>query len=230
MQNFFRMALLVFLSIGSIQANEWKSLFNGKNLDGWKGLEQYWSVQDGIITGESKTAVPFTNFLIYEKGEFSDFELKFDFCIFSGNSGVQYRSKQVGKPEKFSMKGYQADFDPGNAWSGTNYFQGRGIMAKRGQKTLMEKGKKASSTEALGDFDELAKSIKAAGQWNSYHIIVKGDHFQHFINGVLMSECTDKDPKLSLAKGTFGLQMHKTKGTGMKVQFKNIELKELKDK
>ena len=70
-------------------------LFNGKDLDGWKGLEKYWSVQDGTITGESKTPVPFTNFLIYQKGGFSDFELKFDFCIFSGNSGVQYRSKQV---------------------------------------------------------------------------------------------------------------------------------------
>jgi len=227
MRNFFSVLLLLFLSMGSLQAGEWESLFNGKNLDGWKGLEKYWSVQDGAITGESEAPVPFTNFLIYQKGEFSDFELMFDFCIFSGNSGVQYRSQAVGKPEKFGLKGYQADFDPKNSWSGTNYFQGRGIMAKRGQKTVMEKGKTPSSTEALGDFDGLAKSIKPTGQWNSYHVIVKGDHFQHFINGVLMSECTDKDPKLSLVKGTFGLQMHRTKEAGMKVQFKNILLKEL---
>ena len=111
-------------------ASEWKELFNGKNLEGWKGFDQYWSVQGGVITGESKKDIPFTNFLVYKNLEFSDFELSVDVRIFSGNSGIQYRSTKKGKNNPHGLKGYQADLDDKNEWTGTIYAQGRGIMAK----------------------------------------------------------------------------------------------------
>ena len=42
------------LSVGCLttaQAQDFKSLFNGKNLDGWEGNPKLWSVKDGAITG-----------------------------------------------------------------------------------------------------------------------------------------------------------------------------------
>ena len=214
------------------QAEEWKSLFDGKTLQGWEGVKKYWSVEDGAITGQSEQPVPYTNFLIYRGGEFADFELVFDYRIYSGNSGVQYRSQEVpaakskGKP--FRVNGYQADFDPKNEWSGTLYGQGRGIIAKRGTETLMKGGKKPASTKAIGDFNELAKSIKPAGEWNSYKVVAKGNAIEQYINGVLMSKTVDQDPKKFASSGIIALQLHSTKKTGMKVQFKNIKIKELK--
>src|SRR5688572_1553653 len=64
-------------------AEDAKSLFDGKTLDGWKGSEKFWSVKDGAITGQTTKENP-TNgntFLIWQGGEIGDFELKLQFKI-----------------------------------------------------------------------------------------------------------------------------------------------------
>jgi len=54
---------------------------------------------------------------------------------------------------------------------------------------------------------------------------VKGNQMQHFINGVLMSETTDKDPLSQQFSGVIGLQVHVSES--MKVEYKNIRYKTL---
>ncbi len=73
--------------------------------------------------------------------------------------------------------------------------------------------------------DSLKSFIKNDG-WNEYHIVVIGNHIQHYINGVLVSDVTDNDTVNQKMKGQIGVQVHV--GPPMMVQYKNIWLKILK--
>ena len=61
--------------------------------------------------------------------------------------------------------------------------------------------------------------------WNSYHIIAKGNTFEHRINGVTTIKCVDNDVKMRRSEGVLALQLHA--GPPMKVQFRKIRLKKL---
>src|SRR5262245_35659542 len=91
-------------------AEEFRSLFNGKDLAGWDGDPKFWSVKEGAITGMTTPENPAkgNTFLIWRGGTLKDFELRLQFRIQGGNSGVQYRSKDLGK---WVVSGYQADID-----------------------------------------------------------------------------------------------------------------------
>ncbi len=203
-----------------------EELFDGKTLDGWRGKEELWNVEDGAITGTTTDENPIkqNTFLIWD-GEVANFVLKLDFRISEqGNSGIQYRSKVIDEKE-FVVGGYQADIDPTMKFAGINYEEkGRGILAQRGQRlTIGPDGKK--TVEQFGDKDELAKKIKN-GEWNAYRIVAKGKRLSHYINGELMSEVIDHQKEKASEKGVVALQAHR--GPAMKVQFKNIQLRRLK--
>jgi hypothetical protein len=152
-----------------------------------------------------------------------DFEFKAEFRITpSGNSGINYRSEEVpGVP--FALKGYQADIDGGNKYTGQNYEErGRQFLAYRGQRVIIEPGGKPEVTGMTGARDSLIKIIKK-GDWNEYHLIVKGTNMKHFINGVLMSEVTDLDVANRKLKGLLGVQVHV--GPPMKIEYRNLRLK-----
>jgi hypothetical protein len=201
-------------------------LFNGKDLSGWSGRPEFWSVQDGAITGKTSTETPTkgNTFLIY-KEPVSDFELhlKYRFAegSTSGNSGIQYRSKVVD-PANFVVAGYQADMEVGKTYSGILYEEkGRGILAKRGQKVVIKEGQKPEAIGETESSEEIQASIKV-GEWNDYKIIAKGGHLQHFINGKLTVDVTD-ETAVGAKTGVLALQLHA--GPPMEVQFKDIRLK-----
>src|ERR1051325_3792823 len=75
-----------------------KSLFNGKDLSGWDGNPKFWSVKDGAITGQTTddNKTEGNTFLIWRDGTVDDFELRLSYKIVGGNSGIQYRSKDLG--------------------------------------------------------------------------------------------------------------------------------------
>ena len=112
----FRFVICVaLLALSNMAAAEKpQEIFNGKNLDGWEGNPEVWSVEDGSIVGRTKAESPIANntFLIWKGGELDDFRLELDYKIDGGNSGVQYRSK-VLDPGKWIVGGYQADIDSG---------------------------------------------------------------------------------------------------------------------
>jgi len=71
---------------------------------------------------------------------------------------------------------------------------------------------------------ELIKKFKK-NDWNKYRIICQGPEITLFVNDVLMCQFTDNAAENSANKGVIALQMHP--GPPMKVQFKNIILKDL---
>ena len=205
-------------------------LFNGKDLEGWDGNPAFWSVQDGAITGKTTKENPTkgNTFLVYTNGEVSDFELTVSYKIVGGNSGIQYRSKLIN-PKNWVVGGYQADIDSGKTFSGILYDEaGRGILAKRGEKTVIKDvdGKhKVEVVSSLGNSDEIQAKIKNE-EWNDYRVVAKGNHFQHFINGVKTAEVTDEHESKAAKSGILALQLHA--GPPMTVQFKDIRIKRLK--
>ena len=224
---------LALLGISSFALAEEKQLFNGKDLTGWEGRKDLWSVKDGAITGQTLPDKPIKNntFLVWE-GEVADFELTFKYRIVAGNSGMQYRSKVVSQNDETGpiVGGYQADFEAGKTYSGINYEErGRGILALRGERTKLtadpaDKNKMVKTvvgpTEKTSE--ELQASIKNE-DWNEYRIVAKGNTLQHYINGHMTSEVVDEHAERSTAKGKLALQLHA--GPAMIVQMKDVVLK-----
>ena len=205
----------------------WQSIFDGKTLDGWDGNPDFWRVEDGCITGQTTADKPTkgNTFIIWRKGETANFELKLEYKIVGGNSGIQYRSFEVPN-EKWVIGGYQADFEAGDTYSGINYGERfRGILAGRGEKTVIGTDHKPKVVEKIGDTKEIQTKIKKE-DWNTYHVSAKGFTFTHKINDVTTSICTDEDTEQRRAKGVLALQLHA--GPPMKVQFRNIKIKPLK--
>ena len=216
-----------FASVANGQDEQgFASMFNGKDLTGWRGDKTYWSVQDGALTAKTtpENRLTYNTFLIWEGGQPADFELRAKYKIVGGNSGIQYRSKVVDEA-KFVVGGYQGDIDSSPRYSGILYEEkARGILAERGTKsTIGADGKKEMTTVA--DKDELQAKIKAE-DWNDYRIVAKGNHLQHYINGVLMSETIDNQKDKAATSGIIALQAHA--GPPMTVQFKDLRIKELK--
>ena len=229
-------AFLATLSLaGFLQAGE-VQIFNGTDLTGWEGNKELWSVKDGAITGitppdpanPSKGIIKHNTFLVWKAGKVANFELTFQYRIEKGNSGVQYRSKELA-PGEFGpiISGYQADFEAGKTYSGILYEErGRGILAKRGEKTVIKPGADGKKptvevTGSVGDSAAIQAAIKDE-QWNDYRIVAKGNHVQHFINGMQTIDVTDEDAANAPKEGLIALQIHQ--GPPMMVQFKNFKL------
>ena len=107
---------------------EFVELFNGKNLDSWKGDKKVWSVEEGLLTGKSPAAkedkLKANTFAIWD-GEVGDFELIAEFRLEGdNNSGVQYRAQPNPKNGPFSIVGYQADIHPAANYTGMLYYDG----------------------------------------------------------------------------------------------------------
>ncbi len=210
-----------------------KALFNGKDLTGWEGNKDLWSVADGAITGRTTKEKPTggNTFLIWKGGDVSDFVLTFKYKMTPGddkkftNSGVQYRSKVID-PANFVVAGYQADFEYGDTYSGILYEEkGRGILAQRGQKVVIHQGDapdkpKIEVTGETGKSADIQASIKK-DDWNEYRVVAKGNHVQHYINGKLTVDVTDETAEAPKS-GILALQLHA--GSPMQVQFKELML------
>ncbi len=100
-----------------------QAIFDGKTLDGWEGDPKYWRVENGCLVGEvtPETLLKQNTFIIWRRGTTRDFELKVDYRISSrGNSGINYRSEEIPNTS-FAMRGYQADIDGANKYTGQNY-------------------------------------------------------------------------------------------------------------
>jgi hypothetical protein len=204
------------------------AIFDGKTLDGWDGDPVFWRTEDGAIVAEStpEKVVRSNTFLIWKGGTVRDFELKVEFRLSAdANSGIQYRSALLPEVSKWAMKGYQADMDGANTYTGMVYEErGRGFLAPRGQFARMTEGRTPKLISSLGEGDLLKAWIKP-GEWNRMHVIAKGNTLLHIINGHVMAAFIDEDSQGRAMEGLMGLQMHA--GKPMKIEFRNIYLKNL---
>ena len=181
-------------------AQKAQSLFNGKNLDGWKiyGTEK-WYVENGTLVCESGPDKEY-GYLGTDQ-QFKDFELTLEFKQEAdGNSGVFFHSSIEGT----KITGWQAEVAPkGHSTGGIYESYGRGWLIK---------------PEA--DKEQYLKE----GEWNKMKIWVKGNEVVTYLNGHEMIRLTDE--KIGAANGQIALQIHS--GGGIKVRWKNIQIKALK--
>ncbi len=238
------MVLFQFACVAQKKSKDgYVNIFDGKTLKGWDYDSKYWMVEDGNLVGEitPETLLKTNSFIIWQGGEPGDFELKGEFKITEkGNSGIQYRSDQL-TDVPFALRGYQADIDGKNSYTGQNYEERkRSTLAYRGEiatindptdksEAAFNANKKNNAwlgrtvTGSLGTSDELKTKIKSE-DWNTFHLVVKGNRLQHYINDILMSDVTDNDTRNRMMKGKLGMQVHV--GPPMKVEYRNVRIKQ----
>jgi hypothetical protein len=223
----YRISLLLVFFAGLLTVNaqtkktktppssQWTSLFNGKNLDGWKqatGSAGY-SVENGMIVGTTVVNSP-NSFLVTQK-EYGDFVLELDNKVddTTSNSGVQTRSHydQAGNNGAGKVFGRQVEIDPSHRrWSGGIYDEGR-----RDWLYPVELNAKA-------------KTAYKVGQWNHYKIECIGNSIKTWVNGIPVAYMVDTVDR----NGFLALQVHSIgkneSEAGKKIYFKNIRIKTTK--
>lgn len=223
----------------SESAQGWVTAFNGKDLTGWEGDPRLWSVKDGAIRGQTTLAEPAkgNTFLIWRGGTLKDFELRLKFRLQNGNSGVQYRSKEVSK---WVVSGYQAEVENTPGKVGFLYHErGRGWLVNVGDFMVIDEKGNRNVIGNVSDKDELVKAgYYKEKDWNEYRIIAQGNHIVHYLNGYQTMELVDndkltnpndpKDTNGSAREGILALQIHA--GPPMVVEFKDIRVKNLEPK
>ncbi len=209
------------------------SIFNGKDLTGWDGDPELWSVRDGAIRGETTPDKPAkgNTFLIWKGGRTRDFDLRFSFRLdAANNSGVQYRSKHItdgNVRNPWVVRGYQHEIRNQEVLPsvpGFIYDEGgrRGRICLVGEIATWEADGGKQVKGSLIDAEEFAELFKL-DQWNNAAIIAKGNHIRHYLNGRLILDFTDNDPELALLDGILALQLHA--GKPFWVEFKDIRFK-----
>ena len=214
------------------------SIFDGTSLKGWDGDPKFWRAEGGALVGQTTPENKLTEntFLIWRGGEPADFELKLEFRIDATNSGVQIRSAHLpaGTPDgrggtiagKWVMKGYQADIDFTNDYTGQIYEErGRGFLALRGQAVYVPAGGGPKVVGKLQQSTNELKAIVRINDWNQIHIIARGAVIMQVLNGAVTSIVVDDDAANRALSGLVGLQLHA--GAPMKAEFRDIWLKKL---
>jgi 3-keto-disaccharide hydrolase len=188
---------------GAGRGGEPNGFFNGKDLTGWEGYNNLWSVKDGTLVGYTGEKGIKSNTFLISKKSYGDFELKFQVRLKGGsaNSGVQIRSKVVD-PKKFVVHGPQCDM--GQQFWGSLYGEGIGGMMK------------ASPAE-------MVKRVLKPDDFNDYYIKCVGKHVTIKLNGETTVD--DDFPKMA-DEGIIAWQLHA--GPSMEATFRNIQFRELK--
>jgi len=222
-------SVLLLLPAMAAQAEEepgFKSLFNGKDLKGWDGDPKHWSVVEGVIRGDSTVNKAGGNTFLIRRGDtLKNFELKLKFRIATGNnSGVQYRSKDLGK---WVVSGYQAEVENKPGKVGFLYHEkGRGWLVDVGDFVIINEAAQRQKFSKVANVEELKKAPYYNDKdWNEYHIIARGNHVLHYLNGYPTMELIDNDRKGRCDEGILALQIHG--GSPMTVDYKDIRLKTL---
>jgi hypothetical protein len=204
--------LIIHLITGGIlfaQENEWKDMFNGKNLKGWKKLNgtAKYEIEDGCITGISILNSPNT-FLTTGK-EYTNFVLEYEMKMDIGlNSGVQIRSHSLPSYNNGRVHGAQIECDNSKrAWSGGVYDE-----ARNGWRYSLE-------------YNPVAKAAYKPGEWNAYKVLAYDHRIITWINGICCANLVEEN----VETGFIALQVHSIKDAqheGKKVQWRNIRIKE----
>lgn len=192
----------------SAKSGKWQSLFNGKDLKGWKQLGgvAHYNAQNGEIVGTTVLKTP-NSFLATEK-EYGDFILELEYKLDAPfNSGIQFRSQSRPDYENGRVFGYQMEIDPSErAWSGGIYEEGR-----RGWQYPL-------------DLNPVAQKAFKHDGWNKYRIECRGPEMRTWINGVPAAHLVDT----ALPKGFIALQVHgiggKTADEGKNIRWRNIRI------
>ncbi len=223
--------LLCSFSVTANAKDGFKSLVNGKTLNGWvqHGGKAKYSVQRDMIVGQSVPNTP--NSFLCTEGRYRNFVLEYEYkCDDELNSGVQIRSNvydknttvdRGSKTKTFSagrVHGYQVEIDPNKPdrmWSGGIYDEGR-----RG---WLFPGLRGGDAKA---FTKQGQRIYKKGDWNKVRVECCGDRIQTWLNGELRADFEDN----LTPDGFIALQVHGVGGREkpLTVRWRNLRIKELK--
>lgn len=202
------------------KSNGWKLLFDGKTLNGWKGYNnnptEAWGVENGIIVNKAGKDIKHADLITAEK--YSDFELMFDWKVENGaNSGLIYRIEE----------GRWASYESGPEYQ---------LIDDKGYGEKLAMGQLSGASYDM--YPPTSDAAKPAGQFNTSKIVAKGNHIEHYLNGVKVAEYdfhSDdwkakkekskwKDTKQygQASSGHIALQDH-----GGGIEFKNIKIRPL---
>ncbi|MFM7839141.1 MAG: DUF1080 domain-containing protein, partial [Chitinophagaceae bacterium] len=203
----FLISELILLQSPTFGQAQWRSLFNGKDLQGWvrKGGSATYQVEKGEIVGRTVPNTP--NTFLCTTEEFGDFIFEADLQVDSGfNSGIQFRSQEKTEDSSHRVYGYQMEIDPSpRAWSGGIYDEGR-------REWLY-----------IPQINPAAKQAFRIGDWNHYRIEAIGPVLRTWVNGIPVSNLVDD----LTPRGFIALQVHAIYGEmkpGMQIHWKNLRI------
>ena len=228
--------------VGSAQQSKGTSLFNGKDLSGWKvpaGDNGHWKVMDGVIDYDAESESTAADKSLWSEKSYGNFTLHVDWRI----KETPYVNPNVPiiRPDGTHKKGADGkeirisvpDSDSGILLRGTSKAQvniwcwptGSGEVYGYRTDAKMPPAVRAGVTPR-------ANADKDVGEWNAFEITMKGDRLTVALNG--MTVLQDAQLPEVPAKGPIGLQHHGAKKDGVwtsppaLVQFRNISIQELK--
>jgi hypothetical protein len=183
-------------------------LFNGKNLDGWIGFTDLWSVQDGVIVGKNTTPIKHSTYLL-TKDKYTDFRLIFSAKLVTSemHSGIAFWG--TVPPDKLK--------DAPASERGEHTYQGHLVMFPTGwgmYDLFRRNGLPVDNKPAL--------KINKQHDWNDIEILAQGNRVRVAANGAAIVDWRDPEPKLITA-GPIGLQLH-SNNVPQEMQFKGLKL------
>jgi hypothetical protein len=197
--------IAAFAAISPAADHQWHSLFDGKTFKGWeKPAGQPFVIEDGCLKAVRRPAIDED---LFTTERYGDFELEFEWKISArGNSGVKYRiqdrvwllDQRVPKFEPnviAAMKNRRKDIPA----KGQEYVIGfeYQITDNAANPDAVGNGP-LHRTAALYDVYPAAKDVsKPVGEFNKSRIVVKGDHFEHWLNGEKVLEGSLKAPEIA---------------------------------
>ena len=206
----------VFLLSSACQPR-WHTLFDGQNMDAWRGyrmdsMPSGWEIVDGALTRTGPTTD------IVTRDEYANFDLELEWKISpGGNSGIMYRVTEDA----------EAPYETGPEMQVLD-----DARHPDGQDPLTSAG------SDFGLYPAPRGVVHPAGEWNTVRILVEGDHVEHWLNGTKVVEyylhSDDWNERVAHSKfaqwpgygraprGRIALQEH-----GFEVAFRNIRIRAL---
>lgn len=198
------------------------SLIGSTVEDGWRGATEDWKVVDGALIGTADGSLKSNRFIVADVEPVRNFELQVEVWVSKGgNSGLQYRSVERPELGPFVVTGYQCDVVSNRAeYNGMLYEErGRRILAHTGESVVIDP---AGQPWIVAKRDP---PTFPAEQWHQYRVLVRGNHHQHWIDGVPTVDVVDLDETNRRLEGVLGVQVHV--GPPMEVRYRNFFLKRL---
>lgn len=175
-------------------------LFNGRNLDGWRGHEKLWSVVDGVIVAKNSEPIKVSTYLLTERS-FSDFRLLATVKLVRSemHSGIAFWGRNApDKGDPFTYAGHLVMFPSG--WGMYDLF-GRNGLPPSG---------------------EPARKVGKQHDWNQLEILAQGNRVRLVANGTEVLDWRDPEPD-RIKEAPIGLQLH-SNAEPQEVHFKDLIL------
>ena len=207
-------------------SGDWVELFNGHDLDGWKGYDADapapgWIVEDGAIAldVDDGTTEMTAGDLITEK-QYENFELELEWKISEGgNSGIFYGVREI----------------PGHEVA---YTTGIEMQVLDNERHRDGENPETSAGACYALYPPTEDVTRPVGEYNRVRLIVDHGHVEHWLNGekiveyvigsddwnarVANSKFADWEHFAKYRKGHIGLQDHTDR-----VWYRNIRIREL---